>query len=66
MVSETKEDKMDPNETLRVIRERYNSLLADPDGFSLADAHELSEHIKSLDEWILKGGFLPSEWSKAY
>lgn len=28
------------------------------------DASQLCEHVKALDEWIKKGGFLPASWSR--
>lgn len=54
---------MDPAAALARIRELAASLLADPDGFSLADAHELAETFHALDAWRLDGGFDP--WATA-
>ena len=28
------------------------------------DIHRLAELVEALDEWISRGGFLPSPWSK--
>ena len=28
------------------------------------DANRLAELAQALDEWIVKGGFLPTDWSK--
>lgn len=28
-------------------------------------AVELAEHVQALDEWISKGGFLPTQWREA-
>jgi hypothetical protein len=49
---------MDPNETLREIRElvRPGAEAQDPDGA------RLSELVQALDEWLSKGGFAPAEW----
>jgi hypothetical protein len=30
---------------------------------STSDAAELVELVDSIDEWMTKGGFLPTEWS---
>lgn len=51
---------MDPNETLKRIREEvalYNQ------GARL-DEHNLIEHFEALDEWLSKGGALPKEWER--
>ncbi len=49
---------MDPNETLRRIREIVTT----------RDAHgqrvELCELVRALDGWLTGGGFLPDEWSR--
>lgn len=59
---------MDPNEALKQLRELLG------DGTTFIDVHpeELSdhlgmacEHFQALDEWIQKGGFLPTEWAPA-
>lgn len=46
---------MDPNATLKELRELLKRGMR-PD---LERARELFE---ALDEWILKGGFLPDDW----
>jgi hypothetical protein len=53
---------MDPNETLRQIRTLANRILNDE--YTEYDSLELAELIDSLDNWILKGGFLPNNWQK--
>lgn len=52
---------MDPNETLARIR-----VLCTADGAWLdPEASELSELVEVLDEWLTRGGFLPSAWAAA-
>lgn len=49
---------MDPNANLAVVRRLAASIL---DGErDLADS--LAEHVQALDEWLSRGGFLPSAW----
>jgi hypothetical protein len=58
---------MDPNETLKAIRKLMNQW---EDGLSFlspsevdAFLDEVCEHVITLDEWLSKGGFHPSDWS---
>lgn len=59
---------MDPNEALKVIRRIVNAC-NDPDGRVFGALtprewlEELAEHVDGLDEWLSKGGFLPSDWA---
>lgn len=46
---------MDPNKTLDMIRNFYNS-------GNEEDFFELTELVESLDKWLSYGGFLPKEW----
>lgn len=51
---------MDPNETLRMLRELSEDITehgATPD-----KAHALAELFAALDEWLNRGGFLPAAW----
>jgi hypothetical protein len=53
---------MDPDAALAQIRE----LIADQqthNELNDTDTDRLVELIDSLDEWMTKGGFLPTEWS---
>lgn len=55
---------MDPNETLREIRtlnKRVYSLAVNgrPDEY---DVQRLCELFMALDDWILSGGFAPTDW----
>ena len=52
---------MDPNETLRKIRELCKKILEQEHTFQ--DVWDLAEHTEAMDSWISKGGFLPKEWS---
>lgn len=56
---------MDPNETLVSIRALTAKIieLSDKDDEDLAiEGLELAEAAQALDEWLTKGGFLPSAW----
>lgn len=48
---------MDPNEALKRLR-----LMMDWD-WSEDDMDEVKELFNGLDEWISKGGFLPTSWN---
>lgn len=54
---------MDPNETLRRIRELSRRILDDG---PLNDHvnEELAELCEALDEWLSRGGFLPKAWER--
>jgi hypothetical protein len=58
---------MDPNKTLREIRELDRKALrlerADK-SLPPEDADRLMELVRALDEWLTKGGFLPTDWRK--
>lgn len=47
---------MDPNETL----ERLRSLVKDTDSY----AGDFADAVRDLDEWLKRGGALPSAWAK--
>jgi hypothetical protein len=57
---------MDPNEALRKLRKLAKQLL---DEGNAGDAAELgldmAEQFQSLDEWMSKGGFVPTDWRRA-
>lgn len=58
---------MDPNETLRQLRELIltNGDCGGPDDMdcpNLPIMGEILELFQALDEWLKKGGFLPKEW----
>ena len=63
---------MDPDKALANIRELADDLsnravnLNDNDDVEgyLNDVFELTDRIHALDEWIMRGGFLPKDWSK--
>lgn len=63
---------MDPNETLRIMLEKAASILKAIDTLNMPaddvyladDASELSEAVQNLNEWLAKGGFLPSKWAR--
>lgn len=58
---------MDPNENLRLQLRISKSIMAAIDkGKSVdeEDANRLAELVESLDQWILRGGFLPKRWKR--
>lgn len=52
---------MDPNETLRQIREITES--NDP-GFRSDMQSTLESLVDALDDWLSRGGFLPVAWQR--
>jgi hypothetical protein len=69
---------MDPNEALNKLRELAKKILAiadepfEDDQFGVAGdrgmsdaAVEMAEQFVALDEWVIKGGFLPRNWEKS-
>lgn len=57
---------MDPNATLREMLELSAELLRDADTIddALGKAERLAELTIALDQWIVRGGFLPSKWKR--
>lgn len=68
---------MDPNETLRMVRnyvERINRLRDAATESDLRTALEsesteemafaIAEYAEALDEWLSRGGFLPEAWER--
>lgn len=63
---------MDPDQCLAEIRELYKRLQdPTPSNKTLTTvqyehaAYELAEKMQAMDEWLQKGGFLPTEWSSS-
>jgi len=54
---------MDPNANLEELRRLVRRQLYDND-LTPAEVTRLAELVEALDEWIAKGGFLPSAWAK--
>ena len=57
---------MDPNATLKRIRELVKECMALPDA-SCDDpdrTQALAGHVADLDEWLSKGGALPTRWAR--
>lgn len=68
---------MDPNTTLRELREalrdlgkapsphdwRHDDPAAVTSGQLLTAAHEVAEHGQALVDWLDRGGFLPNDWT---
>jgi hypothetical protein len=56
---------MDPNATLRDIREMIESLAMSQSTDNLIDlGEELASAVDQLDNWLTGGGFLPDEWTR--
>jgi len=70
---------LDPNETLKQIREHAsaiikmaNAQISAPSQLSLEDkldkleehAYGLAEFVEVLDAWLVRSGFLPSDWNR--
>lgn len=61
---------MDPNVTLREMRELVKRVLhdyedEDGNGVDQDDAASLASHVETLDAWLSRGNFLPEKWQKA-
>lgn len=56
---------MDPNEALKRLRELSQQVLDAPgeDGNPHA-ADEMAELFQTLDAWLCKDGFKPSDWTR--
>lgn len=50
---------MDPNATLTELRTLVPLTLARPDA-----PHRIAELVQALDEWIVRGGFMPDAWNR--
>lgn len=55
---------MDPNANLATLRRLVDRIIAAPDLAGQDDAIELATLTEALDNWLSRGGFLPSEWQK--
>lgn len=53
---------MDPDEALKRIREGVKEYYSD--GWTTGQGDELVQDVKDLDEWMTKGGFVPSQWRR--
>lgn len=55
---------MDPNETLRQLRELMSTpLLRNTEEYG-AWIDQVTVKIEALDEWLSNGGFLPAAWER--
>lgn len=54
---------MDPNETLKQIREVLGLIDTENDPVRIGYAYDaLVELVRALDEWLTSGGFPPRDW----
>lgn len=55
---------MDPDANLKEQRLLAQTILHgdDADSIDTGDAVRLAELVQALDEWLVKGGFLPTAW----
>ena len=58
---------MDPNETLRLIRESLAVVTSDQpeDSEFNCAVNDLADGFEALDGWLTRGGFLPADWQRA-
>jgi hypothetical protein len=61
---------MDPNETLAQLRTALDALRTTGDdenvGDAVAAAFDAAEAAANLDEWLSRGGFLPTAWQRVH
>jgi hypothetical protein len=62
IVGNFQEEMMDPNETLRALRELVEQVYGDDEGDVNDQLEDFAGYFESLDGWISKGGFLPRDW----
>ena len=56
---------MDPNETLRCLRALSKQIIKENENEEMPDnGMHMANIFQALDEWIVKGGFLPQDWQK--
>lgn len=57
---------MDPNETLAKLRKAVGAFWTSENGSAaVADlADSIAEHADALDQWLSRGGFLPTPWTR--
>lgn len=58
---------MDPNAALETLRELAERLINESDAGQEPDetvVMRMCEVFQGLDDWIAKGGFLPSNWQR--
>ena len=53
---------MDPDETLKALREQAAELALDSDYADPNDVQEMVEKFRALDAWLSNGGFRPAAW----
>ncbi|MFE0099827.1 hypothetical protein [Streptomyces sp. NPDC059009] len=57
---------MDPNATLMRLRravDRIEVVAASPEEDWSGELIDVLEHFDALDQWLRRGGFLPSDWN---
>lgn len=58
---------MDPNTTLATLREAYSTwedTIGNAEGPLIDVGCDMRDAIVALDEWLSKGGFLPTAWAR--
>lgn len=59
---------MDPDETLRLLREaysRFEDVRGAESGPVVDAASDMRDAVVALDEWLSRGGFLPAAWRRS-
>lgn len=51
---------MDPNATLKRMREVVGTIPGHPEDYD----GELFDLFENLDDWLTRGGFLPTDWNQ--
>jgi hypothetical protein len=60
---------MDVNETLRMLRTMADGLIHESDSGAspervAAIGDTLAELVQAMDQWLSRGGFLPTDWQR--
>lgn len=58
---------MDPDEALKIVREGMAKAISDTWNAEVDELDWLdrtAEAFQGLDEWLCRGGFLPTDWNK--
>lgn len=56
---------MDPNETLKRMRELAEKIIKSNNAEESAQMGDrLADHFQALDSWLFTGGFLPKDWER--
>lgn len=54
---------MDPDEALQNLRDLVAQIQHSGGKFATVEERQFAEQFAALDEWLIKGGFPPQDWS---